>query len=87
MILPVSMYAHLPALLILISLVYSATRYDEWPDILSEALRWGSRMFGFMLAIAVVMYVLTWGTYWVYAMGIVLAVFFLVTFVMSWRSK
>ena len=29
----------LPALLVVISLVYSATRYDDWPSILHEALR------------------------------------------------
>lgn len=58
MINPISMYVQLPILLVVISLVYSATRYDEWPDIFAEAVRWGSRMAAFMLGIAVVMYLL-----------------------------
>lgn len=53
------MYAHLPILLVLVSLVYSATRYDDWRDIFVEAFRWGSRMFGFMVCIGVAMYVLS----------------------------
>jgi hypothetical protein len=54
-----TMYLQLPVLLVLISLVYSATRYDDWPSILNEAFRWGSRMLGFLLCIAVAMYVLS----------------------------
>ena len=30
----------LPLLIVLISLVYSATRFDEWGAILREAVRW-----------------------------------------------
>jgi hypothetical protein len=56
----VSMYAHLPVLLVIISMVYSATRYDEWPDIFAEAFRWGSRMLFFMFCIAVAMFALAW---------------------------
>jgi len=56
----VSMYAQLPILLVVISMVYSATRYDDWPDICLEAFRWGSRMLGFMLSIGVAMFVLAW---------------------------
>jgi hypothetical protein len=54
----VSMYSQLLPLLVVISLVYSATRYDDWPDILVEAFRWGSRMLGFMVCIMLVMLVL-----------------------------
>ncbi len=54
------MYAQLPILLVVISLVYSATRYDDWPDIFLEAFRWGSRMLMFMLGIGVVMFALAW---------------------------
>ncbi len=32
---------HLPILIVIVSLVYSATRYDQWGAILKEALRWG----------------------------------------------
>ena len=56
----VSMYVQLPLLLIIISMVYSATRYDDWSDIFLEAFRWGTRMLGFMLAIGVAMYALAW---------------------------
>lgn len=55
----VSMYAQLVPLLIVISLVYSATRYDDWPEIFVEAYRWGSRMLMFMASIFVAMYVLS----------------------------
>jgi hypothetical protein len=51
-------YWHLLFLIPIISLVYSATRFDEWPTILREAWRWGLRMSGFLLAIAVALYVL-----------------------------
>ncbi len=54
---PMSVYWQLPLLLLVISLVYSTTRFDDWDQILNEAFRWGSRMFAFMVAIAVVLYV------------------------------
>lgn len=50
-------YCHLPVLIVLISLVYSATRFDEWPLILREAWRWGLRLLGFLLVIMAVLYV------------------------------
>jgi hypothetical protein len=53
---PLSMYWQLPPLIVVISLVYSATRFDRWDLILREAFRWGSRMVGFLLAIAVVLF-------------------------------
>jgi hypothetical protein len=43
-------------LLILISLVYSATRFDQWNLILREALRWGLRLLLFLLIIVVILY-------------------------------
>lgn len=52
----ISIYWHLPLMLLAISLVYSATRHDEWDDILIEAFRWGIRMFGFILLVAVVLF-------------------------------
>jgi len=54
-----TMYLQLPVLLVVISLVYSATRYDDWPNIFTEAFRWGSRMAGFLVCIAVAMFVLS----------------------------
>ncbi len=50
-------YWQLPPLLVVISLVYSATRHDDWPSIFREAFRWGYRMFGFLLLIGLSLYV------------------------------
>ena len=47
----------LPLLIVLTSLVYSATRYERWPAILYEAVRWGLRLSLFMLAIVVILFV------------------------------
>lgn len=46
----------LPLLVVLISLVYSGTRYDQWSAILREAVRWGARLVGFLVGIAVLLY-------------------------------
>ena len=59
-----SMYLQLPVLLVAVSLVYSGTRHDDWPSILGEALRWGSRMAFFMLCVAAVMYGLSFLPRW-----------------------
>ena len=44
----------------IISLVYSATRYDDWGAILREAVRWGLRMTSFLGGIGVVLYFVAW---------------------------
>jgi hypothetical protein len=54
-----SLYVHLPIMIALISLVYSATRYDGWREILSEAVRWGLRMLAFLCGIAALLYILS----------------------------
>jgi hypothetical protein len=46
----------LPLLLVLISLVYSATRSDNWSAIVVEAVRWGLRLIIFLGAIAVALF-------------------------------
>jgi hypothetical protein len=46
----------LPLMVVLISLVYSATRYDRWPAILWEAVRWGVRLLVFLFAIGVALF-------------------------------
>ncbi|MFO0845616.1 MAG: hypothetical protein U0797_25065 [Gemmataceae bacterium] len=46
----------LPLMVVLISLVYSATRYDRWPAILWEAVRWGVRLLLFLCAIGVALF-------------------------------
>lgn len=53
-------YWQLPPLLILISLVYSATRHDDWPSIFREAFRWGYRMLGFLLLIGAALFGVAW---------------------------
>jgi hypothetical protein len=68
-----SIYWHLPLMLLVISLVYSATRHDEWDTILIEAFRWGIRMFGFMLLVAGVLFGVKYLGFWVVG-SIVLAV-------------
>jgi ABC-type Fe3+ transport system permease subunit len=55
---PLSIYWQLPVLIVVISMVYSATRFDEWRKIFREALTWGVRMTTFLLLIAVVLFVL-----------------------------
>jgi hypothetical protein len=52
-------YWHLPLLVVVISLVYSATRFDRWDYILREAVLWALRMLLFLFGIAVVLYVLS----------------------------
>jgi hypothetical protein len=51
-----SIYWHLPLMLLVISLVYSATRHEQWDEILGEAFRWGLRMFAFMFVVALVLF-------------------------------
>jgi hypothetical protein len=52
----INMYFQLPLLIVVISLVYSATRYDDWGSIFYEAVRWGGRMALFLLGIGAVLY-------------------------------
>jgi hypothetical protein len=49
---------HLPILIVVVSLVYSATRYDQWRPIMKEAARWGLRLVGFLTAVAVVLWLI-----------------------------
>ncbi len=56
MLFAMSIYLHLPFMLLIISLVYSATRHEEWDEILIEAFRWGIRMFGFMVIVGIVLF-------------------------------
>lgn len=53
-----NIYWQLPVLIVLISLVYSATRFDQWDYIVREALRWGLRMTSFLVVIGVILFVL-----------------------------
>ena len=59
MLFAMAIYLHLPLMLLVISLVYSATRHEQWDEILIEAFRWGIRMLGFMLVVAAVLLVVS----------------------------
>jgi hypothetical protein len=52
-------YWQLPILIVIISLVYSATRLEQWTAIFQEAFRWSLRMATFLASIAVVLYILS----------------------------
>jgi hypothetical protein len=54
---PANIYWHLPLLLVLVSLVYSGTRFDQWGPIFLEAFRWGSRLLGFLAGVVATLYV------------------------------
>jgi hypothetical protein len=53
-------YWRLPILIVVISLVYSATRFEPWNLILRESLRWMLRMSVFLVAVALVLLLLDW---------------------------
>jgi hypothetical protein len=54
-----SIYWDLPVLIAVVSLVYSATRYDGRDAIVREAVRWGGRMTAFLGGIGLVLYALS----------------------------
>jgi hypothetical protein len=54
-----SIYWHLPILVVLVSLVYSATRYDDWRRIFHHALRGGIYVVVFMGAVFLFLYFLS----------------------------
>ena len=51
-----SIYWDLPILIVVVSFVYSGTRFDDFGSIGREAFRWGKRMIVFLGSIAVVLY-------------------------------
>jgi Na+/phosphate symporter len=88
--LAVSIYWDLPVLLVVVSLVYSATRHDRWDRILRVALGWGLRVGGFLLVVGVVLYVASsYPDYWPYLLGaaiVLAAVYTAATTVLGRRS-
>jgi ABC-type Fe3+ transport system permease subunit len=54
-----NIYLHLPILIVVVSLVYSATRHDNWNKIVREAVHWGIRMTTFLLTIGVILFCLS----------------------------
>jgi hypothetical protein len=57
--LAVNIYWHLPILIVVVSIIYSATRYDQWDLIFREAVRWGWRMTLFLGLIGATLFVLS----------------------------
>jgi hypothetical protein len=53
-----NMYWELPLLILLVSVVYSATRFDHWQPILRDTFRWCLRLAGFLASIALVLYLI-----------------------------
>jgi len=51
-----NIYLHLPILIVVVSLVYSATRHDNWHKIVREAVHWGFRMTTFLLTIGLILF-------------------------------
>lgn len=49
----------LPLLIVVVSLVYSATRFDQWGNIFRESLRWMLRLTAFLGIIGVVLFVVS----------------------------
>lgn len=54
-----SIYWELPILIVVVSLVYSATRFERTDAIVREAVRWGFRMTVFLGGIGLVLFVLS----------------------------
>jgi len=57
--LAVSIYWDLPILLVVVSLVYAATRHDRWDKILSEGFGWGARIALFLFGIGLTLFLLS----------------------------
>ncbi len=78
-----TIYAHLPFLLIVVSLVYSATRHDRWDLILREAVGWVVRFGGFLGGLGVALFVLSsyprLGPYAAAGFALFMFVYFLMT--------
>lgn len=65
-----SIYWDAPVLLVTFSLVYAATRHDRWDRILWEAAEWVGRIGGFLVSVAVGLYVLSsYPDHWPYLAG------------------
>jgi hypothetical protein len=51
-----SLYWHLPVMLVIVSIVYSATRYDDWDLILHHAVRGAVYIVVFMGTVFLVLF-------------------------------
>jgi len=58
--LPNKQFWHLVPLVLVVSLVYGATRHERWPEILDHALRFGVWILGFLAFIFAILLALSW---------------------------
>jgi hypothetical protein len=54
-----SIYWHFPILVVVFSLVYSATRHDRWDRILKETRQWIVKITSFLVGVAGILYLLS----------------------------
>lgn len=57
---PWSIYWEFPVLLVIVSLVYSATRFDRRDLIVREAFRWGWKMASFLGCIGIGLFLISY---------------------------
>lgn len=82
-----NIYWHFPILLVVFSLVYSASRHDRWDLILLESLGWGFRIGSFLVGVGLVLYVASsMPRKWPYMLGLALVVA-AVYYLFSFRKK
>ena len=66
-----NLYWNLPVLLVVFSLVYSATRHDRWDRILREAVGWVVRIGSFLVIVGVGLYVSSsYPDYWPHLLAV-----------------
>jgi hypothetical protein len=73
----------LPLLIVLISLVYSATRYEKWGSILRESVRWAARLTAFLGAIGVVLFLISLGAFWTLLVLLIVGLVIWILFVLA----
>ena len=78
-----SIYYDLPVLLVVFSIVYSASRHDDWKLIFRESVGWLLRMTSFLAGLGILLYVLsTYSQWWkpiAIVVGIGYAIFYYLT--------
>ncbi len=55
-----NLFWYLPPLFILVSLVYSGTRYDAWPAIVRDAIWWQTRLLIFLGILGLCIFLFSW---------------------------
>lgn len=78
---------YLPPLIVAISLVYSATRYESWPLILQYAIRWSFYVLSFLGATYVILYLIWLDLRWYWYIPVALFVLYVAFGGPIWRHK